>query len=171
MATFLIGGIWHGAGWTFIFWGFLHGAAIVTHRLWKSLGLKMWKWLAWFITFNFVNIAWVFFRANSWDDAIKVLKGMIGLNGIVLDAKLEQNLFFLHNFGVQFGIVTSNIGGEKKLLTWIIVCMFIILFFKNSMEKIKDFRMNFSYIIKTSLLLTLSFYSLNKASEFLYFNF
>jgi len=130
MATFLIGVIWHGAGWTFLFWGFLHGVAIVTHRLWKSLGLKMWKLVGWLITFNFVNIAWIFFRANSWADAMKVLKGMIGLNGIVLDRKLEQNLAFLHQFGVEFGLVTSHIEGEKKLLTWIVICLFIILYFR-----------------------------------------
>jgi len=65
MATFIIGGFWHGAGWTFLFWGFLHGVALAIHRLWQNLGFKMWTWLAWFITFNFVNIAWVFFRAKE----------------------------------------------------------------------------------------------------------
>ena len=58
--TFIIGGIWHGAGWTFIFWGFLHGLALMIHRFWHNLGFRMNKVLAWFITFNFVNIAWVF---------------------------------------------------------------------------------------------------------------
>ncbi|MDH4945508.1 MBOAT family protein, partial [Sulfurimonas sp. C5] len=73
MITFIIGGLWHGAGWTFVFWGFLHGAALVIHRIWKTLGFTMNSILAWFITFNFINIAWVFFRAKEWDDAIKVL--------------------------------------------------------------------------------------------------
>jgi D-alanyl-lipoteichoic acid acyltransferase DltB (MBOAT superfamily) len=63
LATFVIGGLWHGAGWTFVFWGFLHGMALVIHRVWSNLGFKMWTWLAWLITFNFVNIAWIFFRA------------------------------------------------------------------------------------------------------------
>jgi D-alanyl-lipoteichoic acid acyltransferase DltB (MBOAT superfamily) len=77
LATFIIGGIWHGAGWTFVFWGFLHGMALVIHRFWKSMGLTMPKIVAWFITFNFINIAWVFFRAKEWDDALKVLEGML----------------------------------------------------------------------------------------------
>ena len=76
MATFILGGIWHGAGWTFVFWGFLHGVALVINHLWKSIGLKMPMLLAWFITFNFVNIAWVFFRAKEWSDALKVLRAM-----------------------------------------------------------------------------------------------
>jgi D-alanyl-lipoteichoic acid acyltransferase DltB (MBOAT superfamily) len=74
--TFVLGGIWHGAGWTFVFWGILHGLALVVHRLWKKLGFKMNVVLAWFITFNFINIAWVFFRAVNFESAIKVLKGM-----------------------------------------------------------------------------------------------
>ena len=41
MTTFILGGIWHGAGWTFVFWGFLHGVALVIHRIWKSLGFKL----------------------------------------------------------------------------------------------------------------------------------
>ncbi|WP_156961485.1 MBOAT family O-acyltransferase, partial [Sulfurospirillum arsenophilum] len=83
-ATFLIGGLWHGAGWTFIFWGTLHGFALMIHRAWKSLGFTMNKYLAWFITFNFINLTWIFFRAKEWSDAVKVLKGMLGLHGVVL---------------------------------------------------------------------------------------
>ena len=79
LATFVLGGIWHGAGWTFVFWGLLHGLALCIHRLWQLLGVRLWGWLAWLITFNFVNVAWIFFRAESWDDAIKVLKGMLGM--------------------------------------------------------------------------------------------
>jgi len=47
MATFIIGGLWHGAGWTFVFWGFLHGIALVVHRVWSKLGFKLWTWVAW----------------------------------------------------------------------------------------------------------------------------
>lgn len=81
MATFILGGIWHGAGWTFVFWGFLHGAALVIHRVWSGFDIHMPKVLAWFITFNFINIAWLFFRAKEWDDAIKVLSAMF-LRGV-----------------------------------------------------------------------------------------
>ncbi|MDD4802561.1 MAG: MBOAT family protein, partial [Syntrophomonas sp.] len=102
MITFLLGGLWHGAGWTFVFWGFLHGAGLVIQRLWQKLNLRMHKWLAWFITFNFVNIAWVFFRAETWSSAIKVLTGMFGLSGIILPASLSSRLGFLSGYGVEF---------------------------------------------------------------------
>ncbi|MGE5543996.1 MAG: MBOAT family O-acyltransferase [Bacillota bacterium] len=76
MITFLISGVWHGASWTFVFWGFLHGLAMVVQRLWQKLGIKLPRLLAWFITFNFVNVAWVFFRAADFTDALRVLHGM-----------------------------------------------------------------------------------------------
>ncbi|MDD2620661.1 MAG: MBOAT family protein [Syntrophomonadaceae bacterium] len=78
MITFIISGIWHGAGWTFIFWGFLHGLALVIYRLWNRINFKIPSFAAWFITFNFVNMAWVFFRAQEWKDAINVLAAMFG---------------------------------------------------------------------------------------------
>ena len=89
LITFLLGGIWHGAGWTFVFWGFLHGAALVVNHIYKSIGFGMPKVLAWFITFNFVNIAWVFFRATTWDDAIKILTSMLGFNGFILNTNMD----------------------------------------------------------------------------------
>ncbi|OHD94969.1 MAG: acetyltransferase, partial [Sulfuricurvum sp. RIFOXYD2_FULL_44_160] len=71
--VFLVGGLWHGASWMFIIWGALHGTAIVLHRAWQQMGLKMNSILAWFITFNFINITWIFFRAKDWDAAKNIL--------------------------------------------------------------------------------------------------
>ena len=82
LLTFLIGGIWHGAGWTFVFWGFLHGIALVFHRAWEHYGRALPRFVAWFLTFNFINFAWVFFRADDLRQAQQVLKAMIGVNGI-----------------------------------------------------------------------------------------
>ena len=60
--VFLISGMWHGAGWTFIFLGFLHGSGVVINHYWhKKVKIKMSKYLAWFITFNFLNVGNVFF--------------------------------------------------------------------------------------------------------------
>jgi len=149
MIVFLIGGLWHGAAWTFVFWGFLHGAAIIIHRIWKTLNYKLNKILAWFITFNFINITWVFFRARSWDDAIKILKGMF------------------------YGGFTFNINYLQVL----ILCLgtAIALKFKNSIELTfyKNFNFNWRQIVATSAFLFISILviRLNNASEFLYFRF
>ena len=173
LATFVIGGFWHGAGWTFLFWGFLHGIALIIHRLWSNLGFKMWTWLAWFITFNFVNIAWVFFRAKEWDDAVKVLGGMFSLENVVLPNPLANKLIFLKSYGIEFGGWVANIDadGGKFLIPWLFVAFILILFFKNSMEKWKEFKLNYKTLVLTFICLVAGLLSLNKVSEFLYFNF
>ena len=171
MATFVIGGFWHGAGWTFLFWGFLHGLALCIHRVWTKLGFKMWTWLAWFITFNFVNIAWIFFRAKEWDDAIKVLSSMFSLNNIVLPNFLSSKFLFLSIYGIKFGEFIKNIRGDNLTFFWIMSTFILILFSKNSIEKWKEFKTSlFSFLI-TMILLIVSLGVANEFSEFLYFNF
>ena len=152
LATFIIGGIWHGAGWTFIFWGFLHGMALVIYALWHKTGLKIWHWLAWFLTFNFINITWVFFRAEEWEDAIKVLSGMFSLD-IAIDINIQQAIYLS-------------------------IAVIAVLIFKNSQEYIQS-NLNRSLILfVTCLLSSISFLQIlnltlqtNKSSAFLYFNF
>lgn len=75
MIVFLLSGLWHGAGWGFILWGALHGAAQVVERLWKGRAALP-KPLAWTLTFLFVNVAWVFFRADGLGQALALLGGL-----------------------------------------------------------------------------------------------
>jgi alginate O-acetyltransferase complex protein AlgI len=74
--TFLIGGLWHGASWTFVVWGGLHGAASCIHRLWNEAGYRLPAGFAAALTFLFVNVAWVFFRAPDLPVAFDVLLAM-----------------------------------------------------------------------------------------------
>ncbi len=170
MATFILGGLWHGAGWTFIFWGFLHGAALVIHRAWKNLGFTMNAILAWFITFNFINITWVFFRAKEWDDAIKVLKAMFGFSGIEFSSKYAEKLAFLNDYGITFGEWLHHINGNKSV-SWILIGLIIVLATKNSMQLRESFKPNKWYLIFSIVLMMYAVSNLNKLSEFLYFNF
>ena len=171
LATFILGGIWHGAGWTFVLWGFMHGMALVIHRFYKTLHVSMPKVLAWFITFNFINIAWVFFRAKEFDDAIKVLTGMAGLSDIVIKEKLGEKLSFLNEYGVEFGTVMNTTGDGSNSLNWLIGGFIIVLAMKNSFYYYKNFKPTVLNLIvgTTFLLVALSMFS--KISEFLYFNF
>ncbi len=82
--TMLIGGLWHGAAWTFVVWGALHGVALCVHKVWMKLtghdkkheGTIPGNILSGFITFVFVSICWVFFRADSFTMAWDVLYGI-----------------------------------------------------------------------------------------------
>lgn len=156
MITFVIGGIWHGAGWTFIFWGGLHGAALVVHRIWKNLGFTLNRYLAWFITFNFINMAWVFFRAQEWEDAINVLRGMFYMNGL-------GSYMQLNKLGTQFldDFIVFNI---------VVMLAILMLFGKNSMEMAAGKMTRFKMWL-TICCFVGSVASFSKISQFIYFNF
>jgi len=169
--VFLIGGFWHGASWMFVAWGALHGTAIVLHRGWQQMGQKMNTLLAWFITFNFVNITWIFFRAKEWEDAKNVLMGMLGMNEVMLPEKYASKLTFLSDFGITFGSVFGDINGKAQTIVYIILGFILVLKFKNSME-IRD-----AFVpTRLNLLFTLALFltavsMMSTVSEFLYFNF
>ena len=89
LLTMLLGGLWHGANWTFVFWGALHGSYLIINHAWRSLAarLSLPSWGAagviasTALTFFSVIIAWVFFRAESFASGTTMLGGMFGLNG------------------------------------------------------------------------------------------
>jgi len=169
-ATFLLGGIWHGAGWTFVLWGALHGLALMIHRFWQKLGYKMHTLLAWFITFNFLNITWVFFRAKEFNDALKVLHGMF-FGTLILPTPLESKLTFLKQWGVEFGGGWINeIKKDPKIAIWLILGFALALAFKNSMQIRDKFKPNIFYMMST-ILFFLTIFMLYRKSEFIYFNF
>jgi len=101
--TFLIGGLWHGAGWTFIVWGMWHGGFLVLHRLWlKVAEYPIMRFLAAPVrlcavplTFFTITVGWVFFRAENLPTALTLLQSMTGLHGTAfsLDTSLLGNAF------------------------------------------------------------------------------
>ncbi|MCK5677310.1 MAG: MBOAT family protein, partial [Flavobacteriaceae bacterium] len=177
MATFIIGGIWHGAGWTFVFWGLLHGLALVVHRAWDKLGFKLWTWLAWFITFNFINIAWVFFRAREWDDAIKVLGSMFGLaknEDFSFSLKFIDTISMWINYPLYDLLPYTNkkINIDEISLIYCLIAIFVVLVMKNSnyyLNKNISIRLMIIGAIEFSYSIVQSFFSTTEV--FLYFNF
>jgi D-alanyl-lipoteichoic acid acyltransferase DltB (MBOAT superfamily) len=82
LSTMLLGGLWHGANWTFVAWGGMHGAALAVERIFKgkvrasarSPALARWAWRI--VVFHFVCLAWIFFRAPTFSSAATMLAGM-----------------------------------------------------------------------------------------------
>ena len=90
MLTMLLGGLWHGAGWTFVAWGGLHGAYLVVCHAWRSWGrAHLHPAAARTLTFFAVMLAWVLFRADDFSIAFEVFGGLAGANGIALPHGLE----------------------------------------------------------------------------------
>lgn len=95
MATMLVGGLWHGASWTFVVWGGLHGLYLVINQGWVNVRKNFITYnpdnrfikgfgnlLAILVTFISVTFAWVFFKATDFDSAFKICKAMVGSNGL-----------------------------------------------------------------------------------------
>ncbi len=89
MLVFVVSGLWHGANWTFVVWGALHGAGLVVHRRWARRGEAALRWLpaplatfcATLLTFAFVCLAWIFFRADSVQSAFSIISRMVSAGG------------------------------------------------------------------------------------------
>jgi D-alanyl-lipoteichoic acid acyltransferase DltB (MBOAT superfamily) len=174
LATFIIGGFWHGAGWTFIFWGALHGIALIVQRIWHNFQIKMPDVMAWFITFNFVNLAWVFFRAKTWQDAVAIIKAMFKINSLVI-SKLSADLL---NSALNLPFY-DFIGSEHNFLfslktsLWISVAFILVTATKNSIEiaEKKEFKVYQALFVSLSLIVFHFMSVQTTASPFLYFNF
>lgn len=176
MATFVLGGLWHGASWMFIIWGALHGGAIVTHRIWKLSGLSMPHWAGWFCTFMFVNVTWVFFRATSVPDAILILQGMIDFDSI---RNLPTNLIPTANLAwggtlsdQLLYLLPDGVAAHLWPISMIVVCL-IIIRQKNAFGLAIPLRPEKAQTLRMSIIFCLALYSTiqSNSSIFLYFNF
>ena len=163
----LICGFWHGAGWTYVVWGGLQGTALVVNHLWRKRKLKMPRWLGWFLTLTFFNLSLVFFRSKSWDDVLKLLKGMAGLSGFVPPGKSAADLF-TSDFS---RVALAGIDGRNMTIVALAVCLVTVLAAKNSNELLERVTPSWKVL---SFMVIVSFYSflnMGKVSEFLYFQF
>jgi D-alanyl-lipoteichoic acid acyltransferase DltB (MBOAT superfamily) len=130
MATMLLAGLWHGAGWNFVIWGGLHGLFLAIHRQYRSRFPPLPAALARALTLFAVIIAWVPFRAGSATETGIVLRGMAGLNGIALPQMIVSALPPLAAIAEPVAVMPS-LGDARTLsfpevsacllLGWIIV--------------------------------------------------
>ncbi len=179
MIVFVVGGIWHGAGWNFFLWGALHGMAMVTYLVWTRLPVRLPKVLAWFLTFQFVNLTWIFFRAEDWTQVTKVLRGMAGLEGFsfpTLAQALHPWLSWLGKvqYGQFFTVFYGTLLSPQYILLVLLVSFAIVLLGKNSIELNRDFQPNRRFAVFLGFLIFSSLMVLESQthlSKFLYFNF
>lgn len=164
LAVFILGGIWHGAGWTFIFWGMLHGLAVIVVQIWSRIGIKLSSKVATLITFLFVHLTWVFFRAPAMGPAITMIKSLLGINGTG-----EGTLFTQLN---QYQLV-KNFKLEVPITLTILFIAFGICF---SAKNSHDLAKNFKPTTTVAMLVLIAFWSClilinSQAMSFIYFNF
>jgi D-alanyl-lipoteichoic acid acyltransferase DltB (MBOAT superfamily) len=188
-ATMLIGGLWHGAGWTFVFWGGLHGSYLIANHGWRHLTVgRPWaesRWIAPLyhaLTLLAVVVGWVFFRAATFDDASRMLAGMAGLNGAALPS----------GFQALAGPLASHLafgdeGVRPLAFAWIASLGMIALCCPNTQQILHRaeptlspierparrmaWRMSFRWAAATGAAGVAVLMGLNRVSEFLYFQF
>jgi D-alanyl-lipoteichoic acid acyltransferase DltB (MBOAT superfamily) len=172
IATMLVAGLWHGAAWTFVLFGLIHGFAMVFNHYWKKTKIKLPIFLAWFLTFNFLNLSFVIFRADSLETASNIFKAMLGLNGIV-PAKAIEKIFslFQESHRIKLDFLLPVINDSKTSITMIILAFFIVLQLKNTTEIFKGFQITLQNMFFFITVMTYALLHLNNMTEFLYFNF
>ena len=174
IATFLamlIAGLWHGAAWTFVVFGAIHGGALVVNHVWKRLKLPCSKFMGWFLTLNLVNLSFIIFRAHELKDAVKVIRGMLGFSGVVVTTDLIEALPFVKSFGFYVGDHLLNIEASDDVFRMLFLAGIMTLFGKNSTHISNTASMSWVTIIIASFVIVLSIFSLGKENPFLYFNF
>ncbi len=158
MVTMLLGGLWHGAGWTYVVWGGLHGIYLGLNHAWRNASKRWWpngvgtqsiatRVLSVLITFLVVVVAWVVFRADNLRTASTILEVMLGMNGFVLpDAWLIKWGGFgqwLVAHGVAFGSTNNLIMGDAIFM--ISISLSIVWFAPNTQQVMASFKPALDY--------------------------
>lgn len=171
--VFLIGGLWHGAAWTFVAWGAFHGLGMATHAIWRSIGMRLPKGIAWLTTFLFVNTGWVLFRAESFEQAIGIMKSMIGINGVVLHGKMQSIAGWLPRSGLDFGAWKVGESGGTTLFAFYLIIFGLIgcLLLRPARELLMETPPSFRKDLWAVASFVLGFISLSRVTEFIYFQF
>ncbi|WP_174275014.1 MBOAT family O-acyltransferase [Sphingomonas bacterium] len=127
LATMLLGGLWHGAKWTFVIWGGLHGGVLAIERIWERLRPGEWprmpRWLGLIATFHIVVLGWIVFRAESFAQASAYLAGLFGPAGGAEAALAVTPLAVaLILFGLAIHAAPADLGQRLalrlRLLPW-----------------------------------------------------
>lgn len=171
LIVFLASGFWHGASWNFVFWGGVHGVFLIITRQFKNFFERLHPALNWLITFSFVNVTWVFFRADSLPMAIDMLNriAICDFGEISMDI-----LSFFKLSEIEFLLQGSTIESKYPfflLNIFLFISMLLILGSRNSYEKMETQKLTICKSVTTVLLLVWCIISFSGVSSFLYFNF
>ena len=176
MIVMLLSGLWHGAAWTFVLWGFLHGVGMIWDNLEHPHLPK--KWMRQAATFAYVCMTFVFFRAESIEQGVDVLKSIVSLkwNGFVFQMASALDL-------TEFYMITKALSMKLPgLLSWFWLGIFVVLiaicFRVLSGEKVsgvvalqRQKGYGRLYPVLLAVLFTWSMISMTGVSEYLYFSF
>lgn len=172
MTVFLISGLWHGADWSFVLWGGIHGALQVLNKIFEEQWNKVHLAIQWFLTFLAINIAWIFFRAESISDGLVFIKQMLhgGIAPISVFLVKSVDIIEVDIIEKIFGL--SQTGACKIIILIVFLIAFIgSLNAKNIKERLEEFKPSIISAVVTSVIFVYSVLSLSGVNTFLYFGF
>jgi alginate O-acetyltransferase complex protein AlgI len=158
LITMLLGGLWHGANWTFVIWGGLHGVYLVINHVWRNFkqnmgvgdGGKLATFGSGTLTFLAVVIAWVLFRSDNMTSAIDMLKGMSGLNGISFASKLGESIFAtsMKSHGTQFvGVMPLSDLNSGQAISTLLLAMVIAFKLPNLQQVFQKYKPSLDTVV------------------------
>jgi alginate O-acetyltransferase complex protein AlgI len=200
MTTMLLGGLWHGAGWTFVIWGGLHGLYLVLHQAWHGVRVRLGhdltrttgagRFFGISLTFLFVVVGWVFFRAQTLHGALSIVRAMIGLNGVSLPDAIALHAGSVAAWLSNMGVVFTPGGGREFMMTflWVGALLPVVFLAPNTQQIMSQFKPALDHrpdkattrivwsarrrwALVMAVVLACGLLSMARPSEFLYFQF
>lgn len=159
MVTFVASGLWHGAGWHFIFWGIANGILVCMANIMTLKRKKLPFFLAWALTFLGAVLVRVLFDSNSMSQALEVYKSLINIGQ------------FIQNPGVFLSEGSAYVTGNIEVVVISIISALICFFAKNTRELSESFTPKWYYAAASGVLLAASVFFMGRVSSFLYFQF
>ena len=167
VVTFAIGGFWHGAAWTYVIWGTLHGIALVVYHFWHKLGRPFPRPVAVAITFLFVSAALVVFRSASLNDAAAILSSIVGLKGFDLHPTVPE-----WNWLGRSAVAPAELATGVATLATLGLALVLTFTPRNSNQIAASLDLNLPRIrFAFGLLLAIGLVFVQNATEFIYFIF
>ncbi|MEO8738338.1 MAG: MBOAT family protein [Casimicrobiaceae bacterium] len=200
LATMLIGGLWHGAAWTFVAWGALHGVYLMVNHGWRWLrrrfdvvALPGGGVLAAITTFFAVVVAWVFFRAPDFATALGILSGMTGAHGIVLPLQWQPAAGVAASWLSGHGIEFRQLAHFNRVtqMNWLVFLLVFCQVAPNTQQLLAAYRPalltpgygelgnagflawrpNVAWLLALAMMGWFGVLSIHRYSEFIYFRF
>ncbi len=155
LITMLLGGLWHGAGWTFVLWGLLHGMYLVIQQGWSqatsSFGawkrVLVYRFAACLVTYIAVHFAWAYFRASSLESANRIVSAMAGRNGISVPDAIATRFGVMGTTLVDYGIKLDSSSGTQFVLAlaWIVALAAIVWLLPTTQDFLHRFEPAWEY--------------------------
>lgn len=158
LIIFILSGFWHGAWYTFILWGLVHGIFQIITKHFKNFFEKLHPALNWLITFSFINLSWVIFRAPSLTDLKNMIIKILKFRFSDINSTFISSIFSSLNDYLPY----------QSIFVFLIVLLFLCLFNKNTKEIVDDFKPSLLKSIFFAILMFISILNFSNVSTFLY---